>query len=224
MLKGIRNIIFDLGGVIVTIDYNLTRDAFIALGLKDFDQRYSQFSQGRIFDRYEKGDCSPEDFFREIESWLPYTVSRDKIEHAWNAMLLELRPEKLRLLEQLKTRYRTFLFSNTNEGHLRYYFGRLKEWYGLENLDSFFERAYYSHILRMRKPDSEAFLHILRSNGLNPAKTLFIDDSPQHVEGARQTGIRAYLLAKPETLEDFFRKYDPDYPAATAFPESEIRG
>lgn len=206
-MNGIRNIIFDLGGVVINIDYERTRKAFMELGIHDFDQRYSQFSQTEVFDRFDVGKCTPDEFFSEIKKWAPEQVSRQDLENAWNEMLLDLPEENLELLKQMKARYRTFLLSNTNETHIRYYFGLVKEWYGVENLDPFFEKAYYSHVLGKRKPNPETYLHILEINGLNASETLFIDDTLMHVEGARKAGLKAYHLVRPHTLTSFLKKH-----------------
>jgi putative hydrolase of the HAD superfamily len=117
-------------------------------------------------------------------------------------MLGDFPLENYELLLQMKNRYRTFLFSNTNETHLDFYFRKLKAWYGIDDMDPLFEKTYYSCRLGLRKPDVEGFQHIIAENNLNPAETLFIDDSIQHVEGARKAGLRAFHLQKPMTLKE----------------------
>lgn len=204
LLKGIKNIIFDLGGVIVNIDYLLTLSAFKALGLKDVEKIYTQFSQLPWFDKYDTGGISSDDFISEFSRLLKPETTREQIVHAWNVMLLDFPQERAELLLKLKGRYRTFLLSNTNELHIDYYFQHLSEKYGYDEMKSFFEKDYYSYRIGMRKPNKEIFEYVLRENDLKASETLFIDDTIQHVEGARAAGLRAYHLVSPETILDIF--------------------
>ncbi len=205
LLKGIKNIIFDLGGVIINIDYTLTLNEFKALGLKNVEKLYTQFSQMDWFDKYDRGGISSETFIKEFSKVLDPGTSNDQIIHAWNSMLLGFPQERAELLLDLKKRYRTFLLSNTNDLHFKYYFKQLRKLYGYKEMKLFFEKDYYSHLIGMRKPDREIFEFVIRENGLNPLETLFIDDTLQHVEGARMAGMRAYHLQAPETIMDIFR-------------------
>jgi putative hydrolase of the HAD superfamily len=201
---GIKNIIFDWGGVIINIDYNRTRSAFIEMGLTDFDNHYTQFSQHEVFDKLDIGKISGDEFFSAIMKEMPAGTPEEKVRDAWNAMLLDFPEENYQLLKEVKKNYRSFLFSNTNEPHLDYYFKKVEKWYGISEMDPLFEKAYYSCRFGMRKPDPEAFERILAENNLNPSETLFIDDSIQHIEGARKTGIHAYHLQAPEKLTELF--------------------
>jgi glucose-1-phosphatase len=205
LLKGIKNIIFDLGGVVINIDYKLTLNEFRELGFKDIEKVYTQFSQLLWFDSYDRGRISSGEFISGFRKYLGPTTSDEQIINAWNAMLLDFPSERAELLLELKGKYRTFLLSNTNEIHIDYYNGRIQKEYGYPGLQIFFEKDYYSHIVGMRKPDAEIFEYVLKENSLDPSETLFIDDSFQHVEGARKTGIRAYHLQAPETIIQLFR-------------------
>jgi HAD superfamily hydrolase (TIGR01509 family) len=205
LLKGIRNIIFDFGGVVINLDYKLTLNEFKALGLNDIEKVYTQFSQLPWFDKYDTGEISSETFITGFSKMLTPGTSRQQIIHAWNAMLLDFPAERAELLLNLKSRYRTFLLSNTNEIHISYYLDCISEWYGKEAMNNFFEKTYYSNRIGMRKPNKEIFEFVIRENGLDPSETLFIDDSPQHVEGARKAGLRAYHLQAPETILDILK-------------------
>ncbi|MCB8995295.1 MAG: HAD family phosphatase [Bacteroidales bacterium] len=206
LFRGIKNIIFDLGGVIVNLDYSLTISAFKALGMPSNEKIYSQFNQLSWFDKYDTGGITSDEFLNQIAKLLSPETTRKQIIDAWNAMLLDLPKERAELLLNLKNRYRTFLLSNTNELHLQYYLPKVKEWYGMDGLKTFFEKDYYSHILGMRKPHVETFQYILRENDLFPSETLFIDDSYQHIVGANAAGLRTYHLQAPETIMDVFHE------------------
>ncbi len=190
----IKNIIFDLGGVILNIDYNLTAQSFKNLGIANFDEIYSQSSQTNLFDKMEKGLMSPREFRDAIRSVSGIQLSDFDIDKAWNAMLLDLPGERIELLLNLKQNYRTFLLSNTNSIHYDAYTANLREEKGIDGLAPLFEKEYFSHLVGMKKPDAEIFLHVLNDAGLDIEETIFIDDSIQHVEGARKVGLNAIHL------------------------------
>ena len=198
--KNIKNIIFDLGGVILNVDYNFTADAFEKLGVRNAGQFYNQLYQNEIFDRFETGRISAGGFRREIRKYLPEPVSDSAIDQVWNAMLLDLPIERLNLLKSLKKKYRLFLLSNTNVIHLYAFEKIIYSTYGIRNLDGYFEKQYFSCKVGMRKPESGIFELVLSENGLVKQETLFVDDSPQHVAGAGEVGIQAILLEKENTL------------------------
>lgn len=200
MPAGIKNIIFDLGGVILNLDYQRTIRAFEELGMKEFQKVYSRENQKHLFDEYEKGRISSEEFRKELCRLLEEDIDHYKLDAAWNAMLLDLPHERLELLKKLKDRYRLFLLSNTNDIHFHAFSGYLQETFGFTDFSQFFEKEYYSHRVQKRKPDKEIFELVINENDLDPAKTLFIDDTLQHIEGARLAGLHAHHLQPPETI------------------------
>ena len=200
-----KNIIFDLGGVILNIDYNLTANAFKKLGIENYNDLYTQFNQISLFDDLEIGKISPNFFRTKIKELCKINISDTEIDNAWNAMLLDFPKERLDLLNKLKNKYRLFLLSNTNEIHLIDYQNQLQEKFNINNLGEFFEKEYYSHIVGLRKPNKEIFEMVLNENKLNASETLFIDDSIQHIEGAKLVGINTYHLTKGESIIDLFK-------------------
>jgi len=204
-LKNFKNIIFDLGGVILNINYNLTAEAFKKLGIKNYNELYTQFNQISLFDDLEIGKISSNIFRTKIKELCKISISDSEIDKAWNAMLLDFPKERLDLLNKLKNKYRLFLLSNTNEIHLIDYQKQLQEKFNIRNLGEFFEKEYYSHIVGLRKPNKEIFEMVLKENDLIASETLFIDDSIQHIEGAKLVGINAYHLTKGESIIDIFK-------------------
>jgi len=200
--SGIRQIIFDLGGVLLNIDYAATEHAFEALGISDFKARYSQLSQDSFFDDWETGRLSRAQFFEGLRNAGCESLSEEQITGAWNAMLLDFPLRRLQLLQQLRLRYDLFLLSNTNEIHEEAFHRILMKACGYNSLGHFFDKIYFSHRVGLRKPGKEIFERILQENGLLPAQTLFIDDSPQHIETAKSLGIRTIFLEKGMTIED----------------------
>jgi len=202
----IKNIIFDLGGILLNIHYQATIDAFKKLGVENFDEFFTQANQSHLFDRLDIGKISPAEFRNELRRLSGVeNMKDDDIDQAWNAMILDIPPQRVSMLVKVKEKYRTFLFSNTNAIHYPVYTRYIKEIFGYENLGAFFEQQYYSHVLGKRKPDVESFEYILKENDLNPSETLFFDDSVQHIVGARKAGIQAYWLnIEEEDIRNFF--------------------
>lgn len=198
----IKNIIFDLGGVILNIDYNLTINAFKTSGIENFDNLYTQAQQSSLFDDLETGKISPNDFYISLRNISKSNISDIEIEKAWNAMLLDLPKERIDLLNQVKTNYNIFLFSNTNIIHFEAYKKYIDKTFGFD-FNALFKKAYYSHEIGMRKPNKNGFEHILTKNNLNASETLFIDDSIQHIQGAGSLGINTYHLTDKTILNLF---------------------
>ena len=202
----IKNIIFDLGGVILNIDYHLTIEAFKKLGFDDFDTLFTKARQTGVFDKLDKGLVTPDEFRNGIRELAKKTFTDEQIDNAWNAMLLDFPVHRLKLLEQIHSQYKTYLLSNTNQIHIEVYNQILFNTFGVRNLSPFFDKEYYSHVIHMRKPDAEVYELILNQNGLKAEETLFIDDSEHHIIGARKVGLNAYHLnlQEGETIEKLF--------------------
>ena len=205
----IKNIIFDLGGVIVGINYPRTSEAFKSLGGYEIDRIYSQQAQIPLFDEYDRGRISSEFFRTQLKKQLNIeSISDSTFDKAWNAMLLNLPLERLTFIRSLKERYRVFLLSNINEIHLKEVFNICFRDTGMgqDDFTQCFHRVYYSHEIGLRKPDKEAFEKIIHENGLMRNETLFIDDSEQHVRGALAIGVHAVFLEltdkRPADLAD----------------------
>lgn len=203
-LNNIKNIIFDLGAVLFTIDYSLTIKSFEALGIHDFNSAFSKKRQDPIFDQYELGTVSTSQFIKRIRGYLPDSTCDNNIVKAWNAMLLKLPQSSIDLLIGLRPNYRLFLLSNTNALHFSSFHDIIYKQHRIPDLERFFEKVYYSHLIGMRKPDKKVFEHVLAENDLIPSETLFIDDSPQHVKGAKETGIHGKLLENDSEVVNLF--------------------
>ncbi len=205
LLPSINNIIFDLGGVVINIDYPRTQQAFEALGIDRFGEIYSQAAQTGVFDKFETGRISSDEFRNALRKTLADIVVSDKaFDEAWNAMLLDFPTARLETLAKLQQRFRIFLLSNTNEIHLRSFEQRLFDTIGINSLSGYFERCYYSHECHLRKPDAEVFQLVLSENGLKPEETLFFDDTIRHVESARKLGMHALHVGGDISVEELY--------------------
>ncbi|MDQ6764303.1 MAG: HAD family phosphatase [Bacteroidota bacterium] len=200
-MKNIEAIIFDLGGVILNIDYNLTRSAFEKAGVNHFDDMYSQSKADVLFKRLETGKITEEDFYTEFRNCTNMVISNEQIESCWNAMLLDFREETLLFLATVKPKYRTFLLSNTNLVHYKKFEKIYHEKQRPHTFEVLFEKAYYSFEMGLRKPDADCYNFVLEQNNLSPATTLFIDDTEKNIATARMLGMQTALLEKSMQVE-----------------------
>ncbi len=198
-VKNIKHIIFDLGGVLLDIDYNKTENALKKLGIKNVV--FSKKSQDNLFNLIETGKISKKEFIDKLLSFST-TKKREEIIAAWNSILINLPKERIKLLKNLKNKFSIFLLSNTNEIHIN----GLKNLLGENDYNEFinlFDKIYYSHIIGIRKPSKEAFYLILEENNLNKKNVLFIDDSSQHIKSANNIGINTYHIKNEDVLSIF---------------------
>ena len=200
-MKRINALLFDLGGVIVDLDYNKTIEAFEAIGLEDAEHLYNQFNQSKIFDEFEIGSISREEFMGLLQEKIPQKVSQSKIKEAWNAMILGFEKSKLEQIKRYSEKIPCYLLSNTNEIHLEYIQTLLQE-VPFKNLELLFTKCYYSHIIGKRKPHRETFEWVLNDMGSSPEEVLFIEDSPQHIRGAEKAKIKTLHFTYGRRLED----------------------
>lgn len=208
-MQNIRNIIFDYGNVIFSIDFSRTQQAFEQLGMQDVHRFYGHLAQDPIFDAFDKGEATSAEFRDALRKMSGKPGLSDRaIDDAWNALLIGVRDDHHELLLDLKSKYRTFLLSNNNPIHYDWIMKHLKEKFDLDGNAGFFEHDYYSHLMGMRKPDPEIFEYVIRKHDLNPKETLFIDDSPQHIATADRLGLHTALLTLPDTLPELLSRHD----------------
>ncbi len=201
-LKCIKNIVLDLGGVILELDVNRSIEALSGMGLYGLEELDIIFSKYPFFLEFETGRINTDQFIDALTARLENHAPKEKILEAWNAMILGFRPETINLLTRLKAKYRMFLLSNTNAIHEIYYNNLLHKEHGIPNLTDIFEKVYYSHVLKMRKPDHEIFQYILADSRLTASETLYIDDTDVHVKTARDLGMHAHHLRSPQRISE----------------------
>jgi len=204
----IKQIVLDLGGVIIDLDYNRSVTSFEQLGIVDFSTSFTKKEQASFFDAFDKGHLSPAEFRNEVRKLCPEPLSDAEIDSAWNSMLIGFPKHRLEFIRQLSGSYPLYLLSNTNEIHVSAFTQMLNADPDLSDFLGFFNKTYYSCRIGMRKPDSEIFNFVLEDNSIIAKDTLFIDDSPQHVHGAASSGYRAVHLDldKGDTLEKMLPK------------------
>ncbi len=193
-LESIDNIIFDFGGVLFDIDYDAPVKAFAKLGGKSFDAIYAQSAQTDLFDKLETGNISREAFYDQVRNALEVTHSNEILEEAWHTILTGIPRGRIAMIHALKENYKTFVFSNTNAIHVERFEQMVDAEMGLTYFKSAFKAVHYSNVLGYKKPYPESFIKYCELENLEAKRTLFIDDSIQHVEGAEKAGLMAFHL------------------------------
>jgi putative hydrolase of the HAD superfamily len=187
-------LILDLGGELIDVDYDRSARAFKEHGVPQFEQQFSKARQTPLFDRFEKGEIGPKEFRDEVRRLLNPDLKDKVIDACWNAMLGSIPPERMVLVEDLRMRYRVYLLSNTNRIHVPAFLDKVQRENRIADFRQEFDGTYFSCDMGMRKPDEAIFRHVVKETFATADGTLFIDDSMQHVEGARKAGLHAEHL------------------------------
>lgn len=192
----IKNIIFDLGNVILNIDTKLSEIAFRKHGFENFGDLYTLAVQSQIFDKLEVGSISPADFYQEFRQITKSELSDDIIRECWNALIMDFPSARIELLQNLKPKYRTFILSNTNLIHYNFYTKLVSEQFSVAGLESLVEKAYFSHEIGLKKPFKNIYNHVLTESDLIAEETLFIDDNEDNIIAAKKLGIQTIWLTE----------------------------
>ena len=199
-MQNIKNIIFDLGGIFLEVDYLKTDQAFINLGISNFDNLFAHNHAAPLFELLETGKVTPQEFYGLFRQVSDTNLTDGQIRDAWNTMLGNFYVDALEWLQLVKERYNIYLFSNTNQIHQDAFTQTYKVQTGQDDFDTNFIKAYYSHTLGQRKPNPASFKAILDEQNLIAAETVFIDDSPKNVQGAIEAGLQGIFLPPPKRL------------------------
>ena len=189
----IKNIIFDLGGVIMDLDIEKTKKSLALLGFEESMFHLNDPEHNNIFVRLERGQVTEKAFFENLRKLTGKPVAENVLKEAWNGMIADFQLPKILLLQELRSRYRTFLLSNTNSIHIARCNEILHRKFHLTGLEDLFEKTYYSYETGWRKPEPEIFIYVLTHSHLKPEETLFVDDSQEHVDAARTLGLQTHL-------------------------------
>ena len=216
----IKNILFDLGGVLLNIDFSLTYLAFEELQGRRAGGREGRRAGGqegrrerekfrskevwKVLDGFEVGAITPGEFRDRMRERLKIDCTDDELDAAWNALLLDFPEERIRRVQELAKEYRVFLLSNTNAIHCEHYNRQLSDRFGIPSLGHMMERAFYSFEMGTRKPFPEIYRKALEEAGLDPSKTLFLDDSEENIRAAAELGIMTELVTKERGVMEVF--------------------
>ena len=198
----VDTLIFDLGGVILDLSPQATAHAFAELANIPIQDVYQAYQSNTDFNAFEKGEISEGEFRDFVRRVFSLKAPDFEIDRCWNAMLLNLPWEKLALLQKLMGSFKTILLSNTNSIHLTYIEDRLL---GKNSLDHYFSKAYYSHRIGMRKPDTKIFRYLLADNRIKAEQTVFMDDILENIQAAKSIGIETIHVRHPDMLYEIFK-------------------
>ncbi|MEQ9440538.1 MAG: HAD family phosphatase [Cyclobacteriaceae bacterium] len=203
-LPHIRNIIFDLGGVIIDLNTAATFQQFQKSNKNPANQNLFQEDVSLFLD-YEKGLISSAEFREGIRALsLNTTLTDSEIDDAWNKMLLQIPLARLELVERLRKDHRLFVLSNTNEIHVSAFNQIVQKTSGKPSLDHFFEKIYYSHLIKLRKPEREIYEYVVSDGGLIPKETLFVDDREENILAAQELGLQTFHVTPDQDILAFF--------------------
>lgn len=200
----IKNIIFDLGGVILDIDETVVYKELEKLGINTTELAHSkEFIE--LMSKFDTGVYTAPTFRKKTKALLGLDKMTDKrFDDIWNAMLLDIPRERIEAIEKVKKHYKIFLMSNTNVIHYDLYIRDLQLRFGYNEFDELFHKSYFSFAEHLEKPDTRFFELILDHEQLLPEETLFIDDSKKNVEAAQSLGIHTYHIRRDELVRNLF--------------------
>jgi len=194
MAAEIKNIIFDLGGVLLNIEPGLTGKVLTEMGAPDMESLHARLMERKLYQRFDSGICSSDVFRQEIREVSGLPLTDVQIDEAWNALLLDFPAPRVELLHQLHPQYNLYLLSNTNPIHFESYTRTFREVHG-EEMPDLFDRLFLSYELGAHKPDPEIYQKTIAQGNLLPQETLFIDDSLANVQAATRAGLIGFHLS-----------------------------
>ncbi len=201
-MQNVKNIIFDLGGVFIHIDYAKTLNAFTDLRVQNFNEFYTQSHASDMFELLETGKLNAEEFYNTFRNHTNTTLADEQIEDSWNALLGSFYLDRIAWLDKIRHKYKVFLLSNTNAIHHKAFMKIYQQQTGKNDFDNHFIKAYYSQNIGLRKPYIEAYQYVLDEQNLKAVETLFIDDTLPNVEGAQKAGLQTvHLLPSVSLME-----------------------
>ncbi|MCF2444836.1 HAD family phosphatase [Dyadobacter sp. CY345] len=204
----IKNIVFDLGDVILNIDVPLASRSFGKLSGREQHEILTLFKENELFRLFETGLVDEDAFRNMIRELLEFPDwSEEIIDTAWNSLLLDIPPARIELIKELSKNYRLFLLSNTSSIHIKQVNKILHAATGIEKLDDLFEKVYLSYEMGLMKPDPAIYLRVLEESGLVAEETLFLDDNADNIAAASKLGIDTILVQKPVTILDYLKDY-----------------
>lgn len=203
MDRKIRNLVFDLGGVLINLDFDGCLNAFRKSGFTDIDKQVRQFRGEGFFSEFELGDITPETFRETFRQKVNSVLTDSEIDSMWNLMLKDIPREKLDLLLALRQHYRVYLLSNTNQIHWNHICEQEFNYHGF-NANDFFEATFLSFEMHKAKPEKEIYLQMMEDAHIIADETFFIDDSEANCKAAASLGIHAHHYQIGEDLRLLF--------------------
>lgn len=202
-----NTIILDLGGVILPLNTSATREDFLSLTKKDINEWMKFSYPHEIIQQFELGKISEDEFFQKLKEILQFNKDPRYLKEAWNKMLLPIPKENIQFLKALSEKYNLIILSNTCETHIECFEKMLQQYHNITNLEQLVDKVYLSCRINMRKPDLSIFEKVIKDNELNPRNTFYFDDTEEHINAAKQLGIRTMLYPRNELLSKVLKEF-----------------
>ena len=203
MDKNIKNVVFDLGGVLLNLDLQRTIDAFKEAGFEDVEKQIRAFNHQGIFQQFEAGGITAEEFRNAIRENIQAPLTDEEIDDYWSRMLLDIPCEKLKLILELREKYMVYLLSNTNPIHWNHVCKQAFDYHSFR-VEDYFEETYLSYEMHDAKPNKSIFEKMLSEANLLPEETLFIDDSEANCQAAASLGIQVHHYRIGDDLKEIY--------------------
>jgi len=194
-----KNILFDLGGVILDINVQATLKRFYALGFPAELMDIHDSMSTDIYHKYGTGKLDTEQFRDQIRKVAGVEMTDQAFDEAWNAMLVRFPEERVKLLKVLSKRYNLYMLSNTSALHVKVFEQMYLETAG-EPMQKVFKKIYYSHEIGWNKPDSEAWEYVIKDATIKPGETLFLDDNIHNIKASQELGFQAIHIHERTNL------------------------
>jgi FMN phosphatase YigB (HAD superfamily) len=190
----IKNIIFDFGNVLFDLDLPAVERNLRPLFGNSFDSALEKLRRDKVFELYETGGISTEEFVDTIRFSVQPALSAAQVQAVWNSIFIEMPRHRFDMLLQLRQQYKVFLLSNINDLHERWIAEYMPREHGIADYESrYFDGVYFSHLIRLRKPDRAIYEYVLADAEILPEETVFFDDVEANIEAAKAVGIRGVL-------------------------------
>jgi glucose-1-phosphatase len=190
-MDGIKNIIFDFGNVLLDLNLPNIEKGMRALFGEHYEAAGQQLRKNNIFQLYETGGISSEEFVDAIRLSAPPYPEAQQVIDVWNSIFIGMPKERFDMLLELRKRYKVFMLSNINELHANWIDDYMERAHGISGFQHiYFDGVYYSHLIRLRKPDIDAYEYVLNDAEIKPEDSVFVDDLPENIAAAEKAGIR----------------------------------
>ncbi len=198
----VHSLLFDLGNVIIDLDIPRTHEKLKSLLRKDADKNILD----KVFIDYECGRVSTDIFINTLLGQSHHHVQALDIIEAWNSMLIGIPPHRLEMLLQLRDHFNVYLLSNSNELHIEWVHKYLRKKHQVDEFENtYFDNAYYSHLVGDRKPLPSIFKHVIDETFLTPSLTLYIDDLAENIQAGSKLGFQTYLVKEGEDISEYLK-------------------
>lgn len=193
--------IFDLGNVVVDIDFNRVLGVWSDYSRVPLASLKKSFRMGETFQQHERGEISDDDFIKNMCHELSLPLSAEQFIAGWQAVFVSLRPEVVAIMNKLREQsHRVVILSNTNQIHTPWWRTLWPE------IDQAADSVYLSHEMGMRKPEAAIYQHVLTQEGFSPEDAVFFDDNQDNITGSRALGINSVLVDGRQVIPDYFAR------------------